>query len=225
MASKPEIIAIGDIHGCALSNHALLKKLDDEFGAAPTYVFLGDYTDRGPNSKKVVEQLIQFDEDHECIFLLGNHDKMLLDAYEKEDWSLWLNNGGNTTLRNYDSTPGDFRLPKDHYEFFSSTHLYWETENYFFVHGGISPSLTIQENLDSEYEREQFIWQRDHVYAESNVWNKTVVFGHTPVKEPIVRENMLGIDTGCVYKEKGFGALTAVALPEITFIQQDCLDF
>jgi serine/threonine protein phosphatase 1 len=225
MSTEPEIIAIGDIHGCALSNHALLKKLDNQFSAEPTYVFLGDYTDRGPDSKKVVDQLISFDKNHECIFLKGNHDKMLLDAYEKGDWSLWLNNGGNTTLRNYDSTPGDFKLPKDHYKFFSNTKLYWETDNYFFVHGGISPELTIEENLNSEYEREQFIWQRDHVYAKTNVWNKTVVFGHTPVKEPIVKEHVLGIDTGCVYKKRGYGVLTAVALPEMNFIQQDCLDF
>jgi|AntRauTorckE6833_2_1112554.scaffolds.fasta_scaffold00011_4 serine/threonine protein phosphatase 1 len=225
MATYPDIIAIGDIHGCALSNHALLKKLDNEYNDKPTYVFLGDYTDRGPDSKKVVEQLIKFNKDHECVFLKGNHDQMLLDAYEKGDWNLWLSNGGNTTLKNYDSSPGDFKLPKDHYEFFKSTELYWETEDYFFVHGGISPDLTIPENLDSEYEREQFIWQRDHVYARTNNWSKTVVFGHTPVKEPIVEENMLGIDTGCVYKKKGYGVLTAVALPEMKFIEQNCLDF
>ncbi|HBX65766.1 MAG: metallophosphoesterase [Balneola sp.] len=225
MATYPDIIAIGDIHGCALSNHALLKKLDSEYSDQPTYVFLGDYTDRGPDSKKVVDQLIKFNKDHECVFLKGNHDQMLLNAYEKGDWNLWLSNGGNTTLKNYDSSPGDFKLPKDHYEFFKNTELYWETESYFFVHGGISPDLTIQENLDSEYEREQFIWQRDHVYARTNKWSKTVVFGHTPVKEPIVEENMLGIDTGCVYKKKGYGVLTAVALPEMKFIEQNCLDF
>ncbi|MEQ8525340.1 metallophosphoesterase family protein [Gracilimonas sp.] len=225
MASHPEIIAIGDIHGCAASNEALLKTLHQEYNHEPVYVFLGDYTDRGPDSKKVVEQLIDFEKDHECVFLTGNHDQMLLDAYEKGDWNLWLSNGGNTTLSNYDSSPGDFNLPEEHYEFFKSTVLYWETEKYFFVHGGISPDLTIEENLDSKYERDQFIWQRDHVYSRKNVWEKTVVFGHTPVKEPIVEENMLGIDTGCVYAERGYGVLTAVALPEMKFIQQESLDF
>jgi serine/threonine protein phosphatase 1 len=220
-----EYIAIGDIHGCAASNEALLEKLDQEFSDEPTYVFLGDYTDRGPDSKKVVNQLIAFEQDHECVFLKGNHDQMLLDAYEEGDWNLWLSNGGNTTLGNYDSTPDNFKLPKAHYDFFKNTELYWETKHYFFVHGGISPDLTIEENLNSKHERKQFIWQRDHVYANGNKWSKTVVFGHTPVKEPIVKEHMLGIDTGCVYAKKGYGKLTAVALSEMKFIQQDCLDF
>lgn len=225
MAEKERIIAIGDIHGCASSNKALLTALNKQFGADPIYVFVGDYTDRGPDSKQTVDDLIDFDKEHRCIFLRGNHDQMLLDAYEKNEWDLWLSNGGNTTLENYDSEPGQFDLPDSHYDFFKDTILYWETDDYFFVHGGISPDLTIRENLDSEYERSQFLWQRDHVYSLRNRWEKTVVFGHTPVKEPLVEKNMIGIDTGCVYKKKGYGKLTAVVLPEIKFIQQESKDF
>lgn len=225
MSTYPEIIAIGDIHGCAASNEALLLTLDEKYEDKPTYVFLGDYTDRGPNSKRAVEQLIAFEVDHECIFLRGNHDQMLLDAYENNEWDLWLANGGNTTLRNYDSEAGKFNLPTDHYEFFKSTTLYWETEDYFFVHGGLNPAMTIKENLQDDYEREQFLWQRDHVHARRNKWEKTVVFGHTPVKKPLVRDNMIGIDTGCVYARRGFGVLTAVTLPEMEFIEQESLDY
>ncbi|MBD3615957.1 MAG: serine/threonine protein phosphatase [Gracilimonas sp.] len=225
MPNNEQIIAIGDIHGCAVSNEALLKKLDKDYGSVPTYVFLGDYTDRGPESKKVVEDLIVFNSNHECVFLKGNHDQMLLDAYENGKWDLWLSNGGSTTLENYDSEPGHFNMPEEHYNFFKNTVLYWQTERYFFVHGGISPDLTVQENLESDYERNQFLWQRDHVYTRKNRWEKTVVFGHTPVKEPIVEENMIGIDTGCVFKSRGFGVLTAVVLPEMKFIQQESIDF
>ncbi len=225
MSRYPEIIAIGDIHGCAASNEALLQKLDEKYEDKPTYVFLGDYTDRGPDSKKAVEQLIAFDTDHECVFLRGNHDQMLLDAYEKGEWNLWMANGGSTTLRNYDSVSGNFDLPKNHYEFFKDTVLYWETEDYFFVHAGMNPTKTIKENLENEYEREQFLWQRDHVYVRKTKWEKTVVFGHTPVKEPVIEDNMIGIDTGCVYHGRGYGVLTAVALPEMEFIQQESLDF
>lgn len=225
MPDKEQIIAIGDIHGCAESSKALLERLDDEYGDEPTYVFLGDYTDRGPDSKKAVEDLMIFDEDHRCVFIRGNHDQMLLDAYEKDEWDLWLSNGGSTTLEDYNSIPRKFELPQAHYNFFKETVLYWQTEEYFFVHGGISPELTIKENLESEYERSQFIWQRDHVYSRKNNWEKTVVFGHTPVKEPIVEENMIGIDTGCVYQERGLGILTAVVLPEMKFIQQESIDF
>ncbi|MEX0844024.1 MAG: metallophosphoesterase family protein [Balneolaceae bacterium] len=225
MPDHEHIVAIGDIHGCAASNEALLKKLNQKFGHELKYVFLGDYTDRGPNSKKVIDQLIEFEKDHDCIFLRGNHDQMLLVAYEDNDWDLWLANGGNTTLENYNSHPGNFNLPDDHYRFFKNTILYWQTEKYFFVHGGISPDLTIEENLKSDYERDQFLWQRDHVYVRKNRWEKTVIFGHTPVKEPIIQQNMIGIDTGCVYKSRGYGILTALVLPENEFIEQECLDF
>ncbi|SMO95387.1 metallophosphoesterase family protein [Gracilimonas mengyeensis] len=224
---KPDqhIIAIGDIHGCAKSAAAMLHRLDDKYQDDPIYVFMGDYTDRGPNAPKVIDRLIAFDDNHECIFLRGNHDQMLLEAYEDNKWDLWLGNGGDSTLEQYESTPQDFDLPEEHYQFFKNTELYWQTEDYFFVHGGISPDLTVEENLQSDYERSQFLWQRDHVYSRKNRWEKTVVFAHTPVKEPIVDDNMIGIDTGCVYKHRGFGILTAVVLPDEEFIEQECLDF
>ncbi len=225
MATYRNIIAIGDIHGCALTLKELLQTLQQSYGDESTYVFLGDYTDRGPRSKQVIEQLIEFDTTHKCVFLKGNHDEMLLDAIENNKWDLWLNNGGNTTLQSYGAKPFDFKLPEAHYNFLKNTKLYWETESYFFVHGGLSPDLTIAENLESKYERSQFTWQRDHIYARRNKWEKTVVFGHTPVQEPIVENNMLGIDTGCVYQRSGFGRLTAVALPEMKFTYQNCLDF
>lgn len=223
--SGHHIVAIGDIHGCAASSKAMLQKLHEKYQDEPTYVFMGDYTDRGPHSRKVIEQLLAFNEDHECIFLRGNHDEMLLKAYEDNEWDLWLANGGDTTLRNYDSTPNNFNLPEDHHQFFRNTVLYWQTDDYFFVHGGISPDLTIRENLESDYERSQFLWQRDHIYIHRNQWEKTVVFAHTPVKQPIMEENMIGIDTGCVYKDRGYGILTALVLPEMEFIEQECLDF
>ena len=119
MSSPSNMIAIGDIHGCNASCKSLLQRLDEEYQNDPIYVFLGDYTDRGPDSKDVVDQLLEFNKDHDCIFIRGNHDQMLLDAYEEGDWNLWMSNGGNTTLKNYDSRPGDFDLPDEHYQFFS----------------------------------------------------------------------------------------------------------
>ncbi|MAO64471.1 MAG: metallophosphoesterase [Balneola sp.] len=224
MSVQTDIIAIGDIHGCNTTCRSLLRQLDEQFNSEPTYVFLGDYTDRGPDSKDVVDQLLEFDEEHECVFIRGNHDQMLLDAYEKGEWELWIANGGNTTLRNYDSSPGNFDLPEEHYQFYSETELYFETDDYFFVHAGMNPSLSINENLEREEERLDFIWQRGHIHSPKTKWEKTVIFGHTPVEEPIVRETMIGIDTGCVYDRPGLGKLTAVVLPEKKFIQQKSLD-
>lgn len=225
MADSDKYVAIGDIHGCAKSNSELLKKLDKKIGSERLYVFLGDYIDRGPDSKLVIDQLLDFETTHNCIFLRGNHDQMLLDACEIDEWSLWMMNGGRSTLMNYHSTEGNLELPIAHYNFFNNTKIWWETEDYFFVHGGLSPELTIQENLESEHERSRFLWQREHIHATKNEWEKTVVFGHTPVSEPLLAKNMIGIDTGCVYQQKGYGKLTAVLLPEMEFIQQENLDF
>ncbi|WP_020402007.1 metallophosphoesterase family protein [Gracilimonas tropica] len=224
MSSKADMIAIGDIHGCNNTCKSLLHQLDEEYHTKPTYVFLGDYTDRGPDSKDVVDQLLAFEEDHDCVFIRGNHDQMLLDAYENGHWELWMANGGSTTLRNYDSSPGQFDLPESHYRFFSETKWYWETEHFFFVHAGLNPNKTIRENLEDENDREELIWQRSHLHAQTTKWEKTVVFGHTPVLEPLVRDAMIGIDTGCVYNRDGLGKLTAVVLPEQKFIQQQSLD-
>ncbi|MTI88248.1 MAG: serine/threonine protein phosphatase [Balneolaceae bacterium] len=218
-------VAVGDVHGCALSLERLIVKMENAWSRNPVYVFLGDYTDRGPDSKGVVDQLIEFNKTHECIFLRGNHDKMLLDAYEEGDWRIWLANGGVSTLKSYNSEPGDFKLPKAHYNFFSNTKLWWDTSEYFFVHGGLNPDKTIKENLESEQEKELFLWQRAHINASSVNWEKTVVFGHTPVKTPIIETKRIGLDTGCVYKESGMGILSAASLPELDFIIQNCVDF
>lgn len=219
-----QTVAIGDIHGCAKSIESLLKKIHRKAGTTRPYIFLGDYTDRGPDSKSVIDLLLEFSETHECIFLRGNHDQMLLDAYENEDWKPWLSNGGFVTLDSYESTTLNFKLPEEHYKFFHNTRLYWQNEEYFFVHAGLRPELTIKQNLKTD-ETHIYLWERAHIQSAHNEWEKTVVFGHTPVKEPIDRDNMLGIDTGCVYPDKGYGILTAVLLPEKKFIEQECLDF
>lgn len=223
MAGSAEIIAIGDIHGCAVTLQSLLKKLKSMYGTKPTYVFLGDYTDRGPRSREVVQYLLKFQKSHTCIFLRGNHDQMLLDAYEKNDWSLWLHNGGGSTLRSYDSHPEDFTLPEAHYKFFKDTCYYWETDQYLFVHAGLDPGKTVKENLKNG-DPEEFMWKRDHIKISHNEWEKTVVFGHTPMNEPIAENQMVGIDTGCVYNKNGYLHLTAVSLPEMKFIQQKNID-
>ena len=82
--------------------------------------------------------------------------------------------------------------------------------------------MTTKEALEDEDVYSSFLWQRDHLQTDNN-WEKTVVFGHTPVRQPIVKNNMIGIDTGCVYEQ--FGKLTAVLLPEIEFVQQKRIDF
>ncbi|MFW6157693.1 MAG: metallophosphoesterase family protein [Balneolaceae bacterium] len=219
--SEKSYIAIGDIHGCIQSIKALLDELEQYNGRQ--YVFVGDYIDRGPDSRGVVDYLLDFRSDHDCIFLRGNHEQMLLDALDHGKDELWKVNGGDVALRSYGVKKAK-DLPKDHLEFYRKTKMYYDTQEYFFVHAGIPPHITIEEATGNKKYEEQFLWERSHLNVMETPWEKTVVFGHTPRPHPINKDKMLGIDTGCVYNSLGYGKLTAVLLPEQKFIQQYCID-
>lgn len=220
--SDQKYIAIGDIHGCLHSLKALTKKLKPYTDRK--LVFIGDYIDRGPDSKGVVDFLMEYKKQQECIFLRGNHEQMLLDAYHKNDMELWFINGGKSTIDSYQEEVTSFTLPADHLEFYEQTELYYDTPEYFFVHAGVPPRQTIREALEDKRSEHDFLWGRSHLNTMKKPWEKTVVFGHTPRSHPIQKDKMLGIDTGCVYSSMGYGKLTAALLPENKFIQQNCLD-
>jgi serine/threonine protein phosphatase 1 len=215
-------LAIGDIHGCLNSLNQLLKKLEDY--SDYTFIFVGDYIDRGPDSSGVIERLIQFQQQQDCIFLRGNHEQMLLDAYFDNKLDLWLTNGGDATLKSYEATYNTIHFPREHLDFYRETRMYFETDDYFFVHAGLSPKKTIEESLADEKHIQDFLWSRSHLNAFETPWEKTVVFGHTARPHPVRKPKMLGIDTGCVYNSIGYGKLTAVILPDEEYIQQVCLD-
>jgi len=216
-----QLIAIGDIHGCSQSLIALWKKL--ETYSDSTFIFIGDYIDRGPDSKGVVDFLLNAQEERDCIFLRGNHEQMLLDSLQsKRDYN-WLLNGGDTTLQSYNAD-GAEQIPEDHTELYRSTELFYETEEDFFVHAGVPPYQPIKKSIESDEFYDFFLWGRDHIDSFETPWEKTVVFGHTPRPQPIQKKKMIGIDTGCVYEKLGYGKLTAVILPDQKFIQQTSLD-
>lgn len=217
-----EIVAIGDIHGCARTLKTIWNKLKPHKNAV--HVFIGDYIDRGPSSKEVVDFLLDVRYDRECVFLRGNHEQMLIDAVLKNDLDNWLYNGGDITLRSYNHIRHPEEIPTEHLDFYFETALYYNTDNYFFVHAGAPPHKPIRESLDETSAEHFFLWGREHLNAFDVPWEKTVVFGHTPRPYPIQKEKMIGIDTGCVYNELGYGKLTAVVLPEMKFIQQASLD-
>lgn len=224
MPDSNGFIAIGDVHGCPQSLKALLGKLDEEELSARKIVFVGDYIDRGPDSKGVVDFLLGFRREHDCVFIRGNHEQMMLDAVDQGNMGPWMMNGAGDTLRSYGISRELKELPDSHMAFYRDTKLYYETEEYFFVHAGLSPGITIRQALEKESTIRQFLWERSHLAAPETAWEKTVVFGHTPKHEPVVRDRMIGIDTGCVYGSMGYGILTAALLPEVEFVQQACLD-
>jgi serine/threonine protein phosphatase 1 len=219
---KQKFITIGDIHGCSETLEALIEQLEPFYDR--TFIFLGDYIDRGPDSKRVVNFLLDFQQEVDSIFLRGNHEQMMLDAIDKGEMHLWLMNGGNTTVDSYEGNGRRFKLSKQHEDFYRATKFYYDTPEYFFVHAGLSPSKTIAEALNDEEEVKEFLWNRSHLNSIEKNWEKPVVFGHTPRPNPTNEPKMIGIDTGCVYDRVGYGKLTAVTLPEKEFIQQNCLD-
>jgi serine/threonine protein phosphatase 1 len=210
------LIAIGDIHGCARTLDALLKLIKP--GADDHLIFIGDYIDRGPDSKGVIERLIALGTEVHCTYLRGNHEDLFLGYLDRGDYDIFAINGGIATLSSYMDAEGDMEIPDEHIQFIRDTELYLETDDYVFVHAGLRPDMSVAENL-AQNNQEVFLWERSHLKVNTRSWEKTVVCGHTPQPEVINREELINIDTGCVYyTHPSMGFLTAVVLPERRFI-------
>ena len=203
------IYAIGDIHGKAAMLGAALTQIKAVITPEDTVVFLGDYIDRGEDSKAVIDMALDFRTSHaNTVFLRGNHEQMLLDT-SKGDGSvyLWVSNGGIQTLASYGTalTPQEGiwqdAIPDAHLDFFRATQLEWESDSFHFVHAGLVPP--------SQRENKQFhtsctafaeprLWVRDGFINSDEDFGKVVVFGHTIQRSgfPLVMPNKIGIDTG-----------------------------
>jgi serine/threonine protein phosphatase 1 len=207
------IFAIGDIHGCYDRLKALMEKIPIDC-SRDTLVFIGDYIDRGPNSVEVVDYLIQLkDRVPEVIFLKGNHEDMLDKFLNGADRFTYLLNGGQQTLDSYLTKPVQsefFPIPPDHMEFFKSLRLFYETEEFIFVHAGLRPRVPLKSQ-----NTEDLLWIRNKFVSTKYDFGKRVIFGHTPLKKPLVEPNKIGIDTGAVYGN----VLTCVQLPDLVFFK------
>jgi serine/threonine protein phosphatase 1 len=204
-------IAIGDIHGCAKTLRKLIDSLP--LNNETHLVFIGDYIDRGPDTKGVIDFLLDLKLRYTCTFLRGNHEQMMLDALNGVRERMWLRSGGFQSLESYQAKKGEFYVPQEHFDFVFDTKLFLDTPMYFFVHGGIYPHLSVKENIEKA-DLDFMMWERSHLSAK-NKWEKTVICGHTPQEDGILkRKNLICIDTGCVFAgEEGLGQLTAILLP------------
>jgi serine/threonine protein phosphatase 1 len=210
-----KIFAIGDIHGCYDKLVALMKILPWKRDRGDLLLFIGDYVDRGANSRDVIEFLVKLRKrGGEFVFLKGNHEKMLMDYYvHQKDQMLYVANGGAETIASYvEGGIGRkaFVLPQDHLEFLLGLKLYHETEDYVFVHAGLRDSIPVDEQSE-----EDLLWIREEFIYSAFDWRKRVIFGHTALETPFVTPGKIGIDTGAVYGNK----LTAVELPSMKFYQ------
>lgn len=206
-----KIFAVGDVHGCYDKLQILMDKVNADYDE-DRFVFLGDYIDRGPDSFEVVEYLIDFKRKYpNTIFLKGNHEDMLERYLSGSDKMTYLINGGQPTLDSYMRRPreaDDPLIPQKHIDFYQSLTLYYETEHYIFVHAGLKKDveLELQDAAD-------LLWIRKKFIKTKYDFGKQVVFGHTPLPEPLLQPNKIGIDTGAVYGNK----LTCVRLPDLVF--------
>jgi diadenosine tetraphosphatase ApaH/serine/threonine PP2A family protein phosphatase len=221
------LYAVGDIHGRADLLADLLRQIEADAAGRDatkkTLVFLGDYIDRGPNSRGVVDMLLGGPlEGFETYFLKGNHEALLLDfLVDPSRLDHWLINGGDATMASYGVDLGRLRvqdaddetwrdafasvLPAAHLHFFKSLRLGVSVGDYLFVHAGVRPGVPIAAQAEAD-----LIWIRGEFLDSDEPFGKIVVHGHTPAKGPVIRANRIGIDTGAVFS----GQLTALRLED-----------
>jgi len=224
LAEGVRIYAIGDVHG----RFDLLLELYEAVGAdraarpveRAIEIFLGDYVDRGPQSKEVVDWLMAgTSTGEERICLMGNHEDMLLRFLDDPLMlPLWAQNGGDATLRSFgislprvattamlEDIRADFlaRLGAPRRAFLSTLPRSASVDGYFFAHAGVRPGVPLDAQVDDD-----LLWIREPFLSSDADFGKCVVHGHTPSAAPEVRRNRINIDTGAVFG----GRLTCLVL-------------
>lgn len=190
--------AIGDIHGCLDQLQRLVELCERDAGEGRSkLIFLGDYIDRGPDSRGVIEFLIDLQKwsPDEIICLRGNHEDLLLNALEGEDAEdNWLLNGGDATLESY-RVSRVIDIPAPHVTWLRSLPLFHDDGRRFFVHAGVHPDRP----LDQQRARD-LLWIREPFLGSNKDFGRFIVHGHTPLRKgrPDLRTNRVNIDTGAV---------------------------
>lgn len=214
---RKAIYAIGDIHGQLSELERVLALIEADGGAEAEVVFLGDYTDRGPDSCKVLDLLIDGQQQaRNWTFLMGNHDRMFswfMQDYPKHDAYLpielnWLHPrlGGDTTLASYGleftektrqldlHKSAQDAVPQSHIEFLSRLTLSHETDDLFFAHAGIRPGVPLSDQTEHD-----LLWIRQEFHNDTRAHPKLIIHGHTPVEIAHHYGNRINLDSGAGY--------------------------
>jgi serine/threonine protein phosphatase 1 len=205
------IYAIGDVHGRADLLDQALSRIDAHTAthpvARPIHVLIGDYIDRGPASRDVLDMLINCAQGRETVFLKGNHEASMLEFLQNpaalRDWGKM---GGIETLMSYGLKPPinadtamqmelasalDAALPSAHRNFLGGLVSSFSCGGFFFVHAGVRPGIPLTQQRE-----EDLLWIRDDFLLHEEDFGKIIVHGHTPVREVDIRPNRVNIDTG-----------------------------
>jgi serine/threonine protein phosphatase 1 len=217
------IYAIGDVHGRADLLKKMLDVIDQTLVTQPVervvQVLLGDYIDRGPNSREVIQILLARRRRHAMICLKGNHESYA--ARFLDDPSIlseWRRVGGVNTLLSYGLQPSANddpneqqetakafadALPESHRRFLLGLPLSFTCGDFFFAHAGVRPGIPLARQREQD-----LLWIRDDFLLHEGAFDKIVVHGHTPAQKPDIRTNRINIDTGAY----ATGKLTCLVL-------------
>ena len=203
-------IVVGDTHGCYNELKTLIESLEKkgEYNKKrDKLIFLGDYIDRGTDSRLVIKYIRNLQKNNKNVIALkGNHEDMLLDYYNNIN-EYWLWNGASETKKSYEGFNKQFN---EDMEWMKTLPLYHEDKHFIYVHAGIDASKPMKKQ-----DKETLLWIREPFIYNNKKYNKKVIFGHTPTlsinrdDKPISTfADHIGIDTGCVYG----GSLTALII-------------
>ena len=212
-STSQRIHAIGDVHGC----YDQLSRLIDEISphSGDLLIFLGDYIDRGPDSKAVLKYCLELRSQYPTVFIKGNHEEMLLTTRDTPEYfDYWLKYGGDKTLSSYGLTAeyGSIaRIPDSHFEFIEQMVDYYETEHFIFSHAQPAPGKVMAEQSADELR-----WNHGE-NPELHLTGKKTIFGHTTQRTG----DVLAMDSGWAVDTFAYGGgwLTSLELPSQTCVQ------
>lgn len=210
----PRTIAIGDIHGCSAALESLLVAIGPQ--ADDLIVALGDYVDRGPDSRGVIDRLLALRDECELVTLMGNHEALMLAAIDRpfdDNLQFWLDCGGRETLASYGGVLED--IPGEHEGFLRSLQLYHETENHFFVHANYIEDFDLEDQPTH-----RLLWEHlSYDIPPPHESGRVAVVGHTPQTSGKILDlgHIVCIDTACVMG----GRLTAYDVDSTAIWQTD----
>jgi len=224
--SPQNIFAIGDIHGCAQQLDTLLGRIPYD-RKRDTLIFLGDYINRGPDSKAVLDTLLELKEYcADIYFLKGNHEQELLEysvSGHVESLRALRAMGVEATVESYSanvrSLPGLGCFPPAHRDFLYNLRFSLLKDDYLFIHADINEDLLRNPNknpggmIQSSITESNLLSSRRLAKDQTTLIGSMVVFGHIPFASPLVLHDRIGIDTGAVFGNM----LTAVQLPQLRF--------
>jgi len=205
------VYAVGDVHGRADLLAQLLSEIDADLKEHPVpraaHIFLGDYIDRGPDSRQVLDLLVARSQRHETVFLKGNHEVLFEEFLRNpERFAAWRDVGGVDTLRSYGIRPPPNPdaaeqvmlarqlagvLPPAHWQFLRSLRRSFSCGDFFFVHAGVRPGVPLSQQADQD-----LFWIRDEFLNSEERFGKIIVHGHNPVMDVEFHSNRINIDTG-----------------------------